>query len=215
MSYSGYVGTKHKANESKPVKLFVVQTITDSVGIEALKIQLDSLETVRSQQPNPNSNPSKRIYAEEIFKYRLIDSLAAIYPAIQGMPDSSKLAKLDTVMSRFAHADSTDDRGKKTRAKLLRWLELSLAERKQNIKSRRWIGKMVYASRNELIAVVEQFNYAMFDGRPLRQVIKKLAIGRTKENQCSTFTGFIFDTTAEFNNKLTALRGQYFESEVK
>ena len=189
--------------------------VTEVVNVDSMLIVLKDLETERYALPDPSTNTAKRIYAEEMFKYRMIDTLAAIYPVIQNRPDSTKLAKLDSVIAEFAHTDSTDDRGNKTRTRLLKWLELSLAERKQRIKGQRFIGKMVYASRSELIAVVEQFNYAMFDGRPLRQVIKKLAIERLKEGQGNTFTGYAFDTTTEFDNKLATLRGQYFESEVK
>ena len=201
---------------SCPVKLFATEIVTDLVRVDSLfSVLFDSLRLVRKQQPAPNSNVSKRIYAEEALIFRLIDSLAAIYPAIQGMPDSTKLARLDSVIAKFAHTDSTDDRGKKTRSRVLKWLELSLSERKQRIKRQRFIGKLVYASRDELIAVVEQFNYVLFDGRPLRSVIKKLAIGRLYAGQDNVKTGFIFSTTTEFDNKLAALRGKYFESEIK
>jgi len=195
--------------------MFAAQIITNPVRIDSIFVVLDSLRLVRSQQPDPDSNPSKRIYAEEIFKYRAIDSLAAIYPVIQSMPDSAKLAKLDSVISLFVHVDSTDDKGKKTRGRILRWLEMSLTERKQRIKQYRFRGKVAMASRNELIAVVSQNHWKLFSGITLRQVVKKFVIGRYSEGLGATLIGYTFSTTAEFDDKLLALRGQYFESEVK
>lgn len=192
-----------------------IKSVTTIANVDSVLAVLDSLSNVRQALPDPTTNAAKRIYTEELFKYRMIDSLTVIYPLLQGKPNSAKLALLNTEIGKFVHPDSTDDRGRATRSRTLIWLQLPLSERKDRIDRSRFIGKLVYASRNQLIAVVEQFNYAMFDGRPLRQVIKKIAIGRLYEGQGNTFTGFIFENTTQFDNKLTMLRGLYFESEIK
>jgi len=191
-----------------------IKTVTQIANVDSVLAVLDSLHDVRYALPNSNNNAARRIYAEELFSYRMVDTLGLKFPVIFNKPDSVISAKLDSIILRHGRPDSTTDRGRRIGNRIDTFLALTVAERKTLIKDQRFIGKILYASRNELIAVIEQNEYQINLATKL-QVIKKLVIGRLHAKQNITFTAFSFLDVASFDNKLTALRSQYWESEIK
>jgi len=91
---------------------------------------------------------------------------------------------------------------------------LTPTERKSRIEPRKFIGKMVYASRNELIMLIEQYHYQINEATKL-QAAKKLAIRRLGAMTTPTLTAISFSDAKSFDDKLVDLRSQYFESEIR
>jgi len=188
--------------------------VTQIANVDSVVAVLDSLHDVRYALPDPNTNAAKKGYAEEEFRYRLIDTLGVQFPIIFNKPDSVISAKIDSIIIRHGKPDSTDDRGKLIGARIDAFLALSVAERKLRIKAQKFLGLILYASRNELIAVTERYDYQINSATKI-QAIKKLVIGRLAAASGTSFEAFGFSDVESFDNKLTALRGLYFESEIK
>ena len=191
-----------------------VQAQTQIANVDSVLAVLRELETERYALPDPTTNAAKRIYAEDFFKYRMIDTLGLKFPVIFNKPDSVISARLDSIILKHGQPDSTTDRGRLIGNRLDTFLALTAAERKANIKSHKFIGKVLYASRNELIAVVEQINYKINSATKL-QAIKKFVIGRLYAQSDPSFMAYSFSDVTSFDNKVALLRTQYFESEIK
>ncbi len=191
-----------------------VQAQTPIANIDSVFAVLDSLSNVRRALANPNNNAAKKVYAEEFFKYRMIDTLGLKFPVIFNKPDSVISARIDSIILKHGKPDSTDDRGKLIGARIDAFLALTVAQRKSRIKSQKLLGLVLYASRNQLIAVTERYEHQINSATKL-QAIKKLVIGRLHVANGTTLEAFSFLNTTAFDNKLTALRNQYFESEVR
>ncbi len=191
-----------------------IRSQTVIANVDSVFAVLNSLDNVRQELPDPNTNPAKRIYAEELFRYRMVDTLGVKFPIIFNKPDSVISAKIDSIIIRHGKPDSTDDRGKLIGTRIDNFLALSVAERKSRIKSQKFLGLILYASRNQLIAVTERYEYQINSATKI-QAIKKLVIGRLHASSGTTMEAFGFSSTTEFDNKVAALRGLYFESEIK
>ncbi len=189
-------------------------SVTEIANVDSVLTVLDSLNSVRKARANPNNNAAKKIYAEELFKYRMIDTLGLKFPVIFNKPDSVISARLDSIILKHGHPDSTTDRGRLIGNRIDTFLALTVAQRKAKIKGHRFVGKILYASRNELIAVVEQINYQINSATKL-QAIKKFVIGRLYAQGDASFTAYGFSDATSFDNRVALLRTQYFESEIK
>lgn len=188
--------------------------VTQIANVDSVLAVLDSLSKVRFELPDPTTNSAKRIYAEEYFKYRMIDTLGIKFPIIFNKPDSVISAKLDSIILKHGHPDSTTDRGRLIGNRIDAFLALSVAERKSSIKAHKFIGLILYASRNQLIAVTERYEYRINLAIKL-QAIKKLVIGRLHAVEKTSFQAYSFSDVASFDNKITSLRSKYFESEIR
>ncbi len=189
-------------------------SVTEIANVDSVLVVLRGLETERYALPDPTTNAAKKGYAEEFLYYRMIDTLGLKFPVIFNKPDSVVSARLDSIILKHGHPDSTTDRGRLIGNRIDNFLAMSVAERKASIKSHKFLGKILYASRNELIAVVEQTNYQINSATKL-QAIKKLVIGRLHAKSGASFIAYSFSDVASFDNKVAALRSQYFESEIK
>lgn len=192
----------------------LTQAQTVIANVDSVFAVLSGLSDVRKALPDPTTNSAKRIYAEEYFKYRMIDTLGVQFPVIFNKPDSVISARIDSIILKHGHPDSTTDRGRLIGNRIDDFLALSVADRKSRIKAHKFIGLILYASRNELIAVTERYEYQINLATKL-QAIKKLVIGRLHAVENTSFQAFSFPSTAAFDNKITALRGLYFESEIR
>lgn len=191
-----------------------IRSQTVIANVDSVRTVLRNLETERYALPDPDTNAAKRIYAEELFKYRMVDTLGLQFPIIFEKPDSVISAKLDSIILKHGHPDSTDDRGELIGTRIDNFLALSVAERKSRIKAIKLIGLIVYASRNQLITLTERYDNQINSATKL-QAIKKLVIGRFGASNGTTKQALSFPTTAAFDNKISALRALYFESEIK
>ncbi len=197
--------------------------IIEIVNVDSVQTILIGLEGERKALPDPNTNAGRKIYSERILKFRLIDSLAAKHFPVfwtntleSSNPDSFLTAKLDSLLLRYDHSDSTDDRGQPIAVKIRKFLNKTSQERKDLLKAARGIGKMLYLSRNDSLIVVEQWNYAMFlPSITRRQALKKYFRQRWWEGQGNTFTAFKVGSPTEFDNKLAVVTNGYIEFEDK
>lgn len=190
------------------------QAQTPIANVDSVFLVLDSLKDVRYALADPTTNAAKRIYAEELFRYQMIDTLALNFPILINQTAAIISARIDSIILKHGKPDSTDDKGRLIKQRIDAFLALSLAERKSRIKAQLFIGKIVYASRNELISVIEQREYKIMSANKL-QAIKKMVIGRLYAVKGASFTAFSFSNVTEFDNKLSTLRSQYFESEIR
>ncbi len=188
--------------------------ITEIANVDSVFVVLDSLNVVRKALPDPTTNAAKRVYAQELFKYQMIDTLALNFPILNNQSAAVISARIDSIILRHGHPDSTTDRGKLIGSRIDAFLALSLAERKSRIKAQKFIGTIIYASRDELIMVKEQYEYQINTATKL-QAIKKLVIGRLHAVQGTSSQAFSFSDVTSFDNRLTALRAGYFESEIR
>ena len=190
------------------------QAQTPISNVDSVFTVLRGLEIERQAHPDPTTNAAKKIYAEEIFKYRMIDTLGVQFPIIFNKPDSVISARIDSIILKHGHPDSTTDRGRLIGNRIDAFLALSVAERKSRIKAHKFLGLILYASRNQLLAVTERYDYQINSATKL-QAIKKLVIGRLHASSGTSFIAYSFLSTTAFDNKVSALRGLYFESEIK
>ena len=63
------------------------QSVTTITNVDSLFAVLINLDSVRQALPDPTTNFAKKIYAEEYFKYRMIDTLGVKFPIIFNKPD--------------------------------------------------------------------------------------------------------------------------------
>lgn len=191
-----------------------IQQVTIIANVDSVLAVLDSLSNIRKVQADPTTNTAKRIYATEFFKYRMIDTLGLKFPILLNKPDSVISAKIDSIIIRHGRPDSTDDRGKLINTRIDNFLALSVAERKARIKAVRFVGLILYASRNQLIAVTERYEFKINSATKI-QAIKKLVLGRLAAANGTSFVAYSFSSTTVFDNKVSALRGLYFESAIR
>lgn len=188
--------------------------VTQIANVDSVSAILDSLNKVRFALPDPTTNAAKKIYAEEFFRYRMIDTLGVQFTILFNKPDSVISSRIDSIIIKHGRPDSTDDRGKLIGTRIDAFLALTVAERKSRIKSQMFLGLILYASRNQLIAITERYDYQI-NSATKKQAIKKLVIGRLHASNGTSFIAYSFSNTTEFDNKVTALRALYKESEIR
>lgn len=191
-----------------------ISSVTPIANVDSVLTVLDSLDKVRKALPDPTTNAAKKVYAEELFKYRMIDTLAVSFPILNNRTAAVISSRIDSIILRHGHPDSTTDRGKLIGNRIDAFLALSLEERKSRIKAQKFLGKIIYASRDELIMVVEQYEHQINSATKL-QAIKKLVIGRLHAVEGTSSQAFSFSDVTSFDNLLIALRAGYFESEIR
>lgn len=150
------------------------------------------------------------IYATEYYYDRWFDLWEPQLEILQNvLGDSNKIAKVDSIIASYQ--DSSDAEISNFGYKVEKWLSKSDADKKKILKNRKALKRILTASRNGLIAVLETRHFQT-EGMGVQRLLKHIAAGRWSATDSTTRKAYVFSNNQSFNQGVAQLRDMHYET---